>query len=87
MDEVIAAANALRKSPKKPADDLPPPEERARVRKAFGLTQGAMAEALGVHRLTVSAWERGAYDPTGATREQYLGLFRHMKETIGEADE
>ncbi|MFD7645740.1 helix-turn-helix transcriptional regulator [Kitasatospora sp. NPDC059795] len=86
MDEVIAAANALRKGSKKPAEDLPSPEERARVRKAFGLTQSGLAEALGVHRLTVSAWERGAYDPTGATREQYLGLFRHMKETIGETE-
>ncbi|MFF4741291.1 helix-turn-helix transcriptional regulator [Streptomyces sp. NPDC001262] len=84
MEQVIAAAEARRKKPKREATDLPTPEERKRVRKAYGLTQGGMAESLGVHRITVSAWERGTYDPTGETRARYLELFAHMKKEIGE---
>ena len=87
MEQVIAAAEARRKNPKGAATELPTPEERKRVRKAYGLTQDGMAEALGVHRITVSAWERGAYDPTGDTRTQYLQLFAHMKKEIGEDED
>ncbi|MEJ8654902.1 helix-turn-helix domain-containing protein [Streptomyces sp. MS1.AVA.3] len=84
MEQVFAIAEARRKKPGAQAAELPPPEERKRVRKAYGLTQDGMAEALGVHRITVSAWERGAYDPTGDTRTQYLRLFARMKKEIGE---
>src|SRR4051794_36899454 len=83
VDQLIAEAEALRK---KPGLDtaLPTPEERKRVRKAYGLTQEGMAQLLKVHRITVSAWERGAYDPTGKARDDYLALFAHMKKEIGE---
>ncbi|MFI5867675.1 helix-turn-helix transcriptional regulator [Streptomyces sp. NPDC051546] len=84
MEQLIAEAEALRKKPSAPATDLPTPEERKRVRKAYGLTQDGLAKLLKVHRITVSAWERGRYDPTGKSREDYLVLFAYMKKEIGE---
>jgi DNA-binding XRE family transcriptional regulator len=87
IDEVIAGLEARRKKPGVRDRGLPPPEERKRVRRAYGLTQTDMASVLRVHRITVSAWERGAYDPTGRTRQEYLILFRHMKREIGEGHE
>ncbi|MET9956303.1 helix-turn-helix domain-containing protein [Streptomyces sp. NPDC006339] len=87
VEQLIAEAEALRKKPKALDTALPAPEERKRVRKAYGLTQEGLAKLLKVHRITVSAWERGAYDPTGTTRDDYLALFAHMKRDIGEGDE
>ena len=41
------------------------PSDRLRVlRKRLGLTQGRLAELLGVHAMTVSKWERGLLEPT-----------------------
>lgn len=87
MEQLIAEAEALRKRPRGQAADLPTPEERKRVRKAYGLTQEGFAQLLKVHRITVSAWERGAYDPTGKTRDDYVALFAHMKKELGEETE
>ncbi|MFD0353637.1 helix-turn-helix transcriptional regulator [Streptomyces sp. NPDC127110] len=84
MEEVIAIAEARRKKPKANVETLPPPEERKRVRKAYGITQADVADSVGVHRITVSAWERGTYDPTGDARARYMRLFTHMKKEIGE---
>jgi DNA-binding transcriptional regulator YiaG len=75
----------LEKAAARPSD-LPPPEERARLRKALKLKQSQIANILGVHRLTVSAWERGEYDPKGDTRRLYIELLEEMKERIGESD-
>ncbi|MFJ3205837.1 helix-turn-helix transcriptional regulator [Streptomyces sp. NPDC086989] len=86
MEQVIAGLEARRKKPKGQDAALPPPEERKRVRKAYGVTQVDLAKELNVHRITVSAWERGTYDPTGETRAKYLEVFAHMKREIGEGD-
>lgn len=86
MEQVIAGLEARRKKPKDQEQVLPPPEERKRVRKAYGVTQVDLAKELNVHRITVSAWERGAYDPTGETRAKYLEVFTYMKKAIGEGD-
>jgi DNA-binding transcriptional regulator YiaG len=35
------------------------PQEFKRIREALGLTQGQLAEEIGVHRVTVAKWEAG----------------------------
>ena len=37
------------------------PATFAQYRKAAGLTQEAVASLWGVHRVTISSWERGLY--------------------------
>ena len=37
------------------------PATFAQYRKAAGLTQEAVASLWGVHRVTISSWERGVY--------------------------
>ena len=60
-----------------------------RIRDGLGLTQGQLAELLGVHPLTVSKWERGLLEP-GPHHEALLRSFRKaggqedLGETIGE---
>jgi DNA-binding XRE family transcriptional regulator len=62
------------------AAQLPEPPERERLRRAQGLTQAQVAEALGVTRGAVSAWEAGRYDPRGTVRIQYAELLRLISE-------
>jgi repressor LexA len=38
------------------------PEELKRIREKLGLTQEALAEALGVHRVTLAKWEAGTHN-------------------------
>lgn len=45
-----------------PADLTAPEWDLAAWRKAMGWSQPRLAEALGVHPMTVSAWERGTQD-------------------------
>jgi DNA-binding transcriptional regulator YiaG len=37
------------------------------LRRSLKLTQRAFADELGVRQQTVSEWERGAYEPRGAS--------------------
>ena len=57
-----------------------------RIRDGLGLTQGQLAELLGVHPLTVSKWERGLLEPS-AHHEGFLRSFRKAggQEDLGEA--
>ncbi|MFG1669798.1 helix-turn-helix domain-containing protein [Streptomyces sp. Y7] len=59
-----------------PAAQLPPPEERRRLREAASLTQAQVAERVGVSRETVRAWESGRTTPRGRRREAYAQLLR-----------
>lgn len=54
--------------------DLPAAEQRARLRTDYGLTQTEIAQALGVTRATVAAWEAGRSEPQGPTRAAYAKL-------------
>ncbi|MEU6445125.1 helix-turn-helix domain-containing protein, partial [Streptomyces sp. NPDC047046] len=42
---------------------LPLPTERVRLREAAGLTQAAVAQALGTRVPSVEAWETGRAEP------------------------
>ncbi|MFW6695872.1 telomere-associated protein Tap [Streptomyces sp. MAR4 CNX-425] len=63
---------------------LPPPAERRRLRVAHGLTQQEVADALGVRRATVGAWE--SEDPARRTeprppeRDAYARLLQQLAE-------
>ncbi|WP_394426908.1 helix-turn-helix domain-containing protein [Streptomyces sp. SGAir0957] len=65
--------------------DLPSPAVRARLRKASGLTQVQVGEALGVRWLAVHTWESGKSEPRGDRRKAYLKLLRGWSERYPEA--
>jgi DNA-binding transcriptional regulator YiaG len=46
--------------------ELPPPAVRRLTRKRAGLTQAALARALGVHRAVLARWESGERTPRDA---------------------
>jgi HTH-type transcriptional regulator/antitoxin MqsA len=55
--------------------------EIARRRTALGLTQQQLADAVGVHRITVTRWEAGRAIPRGlAARQLETTLARLEKE-------
>ncbi|MFF3767465.1 telomere-associated protein Tap [Streptomyces sp. NPDC001922] len=74
MSDRLAAINALIAS--QPV--LPPPAERERLRKAHGLTQDQVADALGVRRATLVNWENGRTDPRPPQRDDYAHLLREL---------
>ncbi|MFD3728410.1 sigma factor-like helix-turn-helix DNA-binding protein [Streptomyces sp. NPDC058671] len=53
---------------------LPTPKERRRLREALALSEEQVAEAMGVTRATVRAWETGRSSPRGRKREAYAKL-------------
>jgi transcriptional regulator with XRE-family HTH domain len=58
------------------------PEELRRLRERLGWTQGALADALGVHRVTVAKWEagdRGIPEPVARLAERILKEERQKK--------
>ncbi|MCM2579955.1 telomere-associated protein Tap [Streptomyces meridianus] len=69
-DKLLAAVDALLARP----DDLPPPEERERLRKAARVTQADLAGVFGVRRETIVAWEAGRNEPRPPKREAYVRL-------------
>ncbi|MFJ3539304.1 helix-turn-helix domain-containing protein [Streptomyces sp. NPDC090109] len=53
---------------------LPVPEERARLRRSLGLSEGQVAEVFGVKVATVRSWESGRTSPTGERRAACAAL-------------
>lgn len=70
LDEVRAASR------------LPSPEEAKRIRCAARVSQGRLAEALGVHRVSVARWEAGEREPQGELRAAYATLLRELEEVV-----
>jgi DNA-binding transcriptional regulator YiaG len=82
--------NSLRKelqvseSPPSLADEiraakLPSPALARAIREAAGVPQARVAEALHVHRLTISRWESGERHPRGANRAAYAALLSELR--------
>jgi DNA-binding XRE family transcriptional regulator len=61
-----------------PADDLPPPAERKRLREAAGLSQTQIASALGTRREAVGNWEAGRTEPRPPQRGAYARLLEGL---------
>ncbi|WP_328665243.1 helix-turn-helix domain-containing protein [Streptomyces sp. NBC_00322] len=57
---------------------LPTPAERVRLREAAGLTQAAVAQALGVRVPSITAWEAGRAEPRGERLEAYRRLLEGL---------
>jgi DNA-binding transcriptional regulator YiaG len=57
---------------------LPDPPMRRLVRERAGITQGDLAQVLGVDRATVSRWESGERDPRPAQLEGYLSALDRL---------
>ncbi|MFC7897555.1 helix-turn-helix domain-containing protein [Streptomyces sp. NPDC057381] len=70
MSELLDAVDALLMRP----DTLPPPEVRAQLRKADGLTQQDVADVFGVTRVAFNRWEVGAAKPRRRHLEAYARL-------------
>ncbi|MEV5249852.1 helix-turn-helix domain-containing protein [Streptomyces werraensis] len=72
MSELVHAVDALLSRPRL----LPPPEVRASLRKADGLTQEEVAVAFGVTRVAFQRWEAGTAQPRRRHLEAYLHLLK-----------
>ncbi|MDQ0771605.1 hypothetical protein QF026_000071 [Streptomyces aurantiacus] len=57
---------------------LPAPAERMRLREAAGLTQAAIAQALGVRVPSITAWEAGRAEPKGERLDAYRRLLEGL---------
>lgn len=69
-DELIEAVDALLAG----EPEMPPPAERARLRKAAGITQARLAEVLQTTTQSVKNWESGRSEPRPPRRKAYLRL-------------
>jgi DNA-binding XRE family transcriptional regulator len=66
---------------REPLRELPPPRERLRLRRLFGVTQQELATSLGVTRKTVGSWEKGESEPAGSNRADYASVLFAWSET------
>lgn len=61
---------------------LPSPAAARAIREAAEISQQALAEELGVHRVTVARWEAGQRRPRGSRRVAYAGLLEQLRRVI-----
>ncbi|MGP3938381.1 MULTISPECIES: helix-turn-helix domain-containing protein [Streptomyces] len=69
-DELFSAVDALLQG----EPQMPPPEERARLREAAGVTQARVAQVLSTTVQTLKNWENGRSEPRPPRRQAYLRL-------------
>ncbi|MFK0238231.1 GIY-YIG nuclease family protein [Streptomyces vinaceus] len=79
LAEFDRLVEAKLRGPEPVLDGLPGTAERVAIRKAVRWKQSDVAELLEVHRLTVSAWERGNAEPRGELRRRYIYLLDKLK--------
>jgi HTH-type transcriptional regulator/antitoxin MqsA len=58
---------------------LPPPKVAQAIRRAAGVTQQQLADALGVHVITVGRWEAGTRTPRGELRDRYREVVEELR--------
>ncbi|WP_435137928.1 telomere-associated protein Tap [Actinacidiphila sp. bgisy144] len=75
-NELFGAVDALLEQV--PADELPSPVERRRLREAAGLSQAQVAHALGTRREAVGSWEAGQREPRPPQRAAYARLLEGL---------
>ncbi|MFI8909129.1 telomere-associated protein Tap [Streptomyces albidoflavus] len=72
QDELFDAVDALLEE----EPQLPPPEERARLRETAGITQARLAAVLKTSTQTVKNWENGRSEPKPPRLEAYQRLLK-----------
>jgi transcriptional regulator with XRE-family HTH domain len=75
-NELFGAVDALLEQVAQ--DDLPPPDERKRLREAAGLSQTQIAKATGTRREAVGNWELGKTEPRPPQRAAYARLLEGL---------
>lgn len=55
------------------------------VRQQAGLTQGELAERLGLRQSSISQWERGSTEPTGRRLVELMGHLPGLAEALKDA--
>lgn len=55
---------------------LPGPSMARAIRVDAGVTQARLANAIGVHRVTLARWESGGSRPRGAALARYAHLLK-----------
>ncbi len=75
-NELFGAVDALLEQV--PSEELPPPDERRRLREAAGLSQAQVASALGTRREAVGSWEAGQREPRSPQRAAYARLLEGL---------
>ncbi|MER7707693.1 helix-turn-helix transcriptional regulator [Kitasatospora sp. NPDC097605] len=82
MSEIFAAVDALM-AKARDGRDLLEQVERERLRKAAGLTQVEVAEALQTRRETFAKWEAGTAQPRSPKRGAYAFLLAGLADIHG----
>lgn len=77
---MISELEAVRR--RRPTEPLPAPAERKKIRMDYGVTIQAVADVIGVSRMSVTAWERGTSEPIGDNAVKYGQLLREMREAL-----
>lgn len=62
---------------------LPHPPLARAIREAAGISQGRLAQELGVDRVTVTRWESGVRRPRGSTATRYAEILAQLKRAVG----
>jgi len=70
LDSLLARGRTRRR--------LPEPAVRRLLRERARLSQGDLAEVMGVDRATVSRWETGVRTPAGNTLTTYVELLDRL---------
>jgi transcriptional regulator with XRE-family HTH domain len=61
---------------------LPTPAVARAIRESAGVSQAALAEELGVDRVTVARWEGGTRRPRGELLRQYVELLEAIHDEV-----
>lgn len=64
------------------ANSLPTPEKARLIREAAGISQTQLAEAIGVHRMTILRWENGERRPRGLHLTAYCAALQEMRQGV-----
>jgi DNA-binding transcriptional regulator YiaG len=59
--------------------ELPPPDERRRIRVRAGVSLSVVADAVGVTRAAVARWEAGQRSPSGDLVFAYAAALDRLK--------
>lgn len=70
LEQALDAARVRRR--------LPTPAARRHLRNSAGISQAAIAEAVGVSREAVSLWESGLRTPSPEHAERYLEVLDQL---------